>query len=385
MSMRIMMLGPYPRSRRRVDGGVAAATMYVSQALTRLPGVELIGVRVAGARLSRGQADDLGWPVHDLELARFSVSTLFRRQQRQLAALIRQFKPDLIHAQGADASGYLAVRSDCPAVVTIHGILVECAKFQTNVIKRIRELTQAHITERYVVERAANVVAINPYVSDYYSGRLKGSIFDIPNAVSARFFEIERRPEARRLLFAGRISKGKGLIDLVRAVALQPGVIGKVVLAGSTPDREFESELRGEIRRNGLENKFELPGLLDEDSLLTEFSRASALVLPSYQETAPMVIQQAMAAGLPVIATRVGGIPFQIEHDSGGLLFESGDVSGLAGQCERLLGNSRLAADLAATARARALESFTAEKVGQATRAVYQKILSSEAAVHSSK
>lgn len=383
--MRVMMLGPYPRTLRQLDGGVAAATTYVSQALARMPEVELIGIRVAGARRLQDPAGDLGWPVQDLELARFSVSTLFRRQQRQLATLIRQFKPDLIHAQGVDAPGYLAVRSECPSVITIHGILLECAKLQTDTTRRVREVAQAWLTEHYVVGRAADIIAINPYVSDHYGSKLRGTIHGIPNAVSARYFELERRPESRRLLFAGRISRGKGLLDLVRAVALQPGAVNKVVLAGSAPDREFESEVRCVIHENGLGDKFELPGLLDEDSLLTEFSRASAIVLPSYQETAPMVVQQAMAAGLPVIATRVGGIPFQIEHNTHGLLFEPGDLHGLAEQFAKLLGDSRMAASLAANARARACERFTAEKVAGATYAVYRGILSRRTAAYSSK
>ena len=371
------MLGPFPHSTSRVDGGVAAATVYVSQALTRLPGIELIGVRVAGGRSRIGPADDLGWPVHDLSLARFSVSTLFSRQRRQLDSLLSQHKPDLVHAQGADASGYLAVKSGYPAIVTIHGILTECARLRTVLVKRMRELAQARITEHSVVERAEHVIAISPYVSNYYSGRLRGSIYDVPNAISARFFAVERRPEPGRLLFAGRISKGKGLIDLVRAVSMRPAAVEKVILAGAIPDREFESELRAEIRASKVESRFELVGLLDEDALLKEFSRAAVLVLPSYQETAPMVIQQAMAAGLPVVATRVGGIPFMVEHESSGFLFEPGDTPGFADLLVRLDQDPRLGEALAAVARARANDEFTAERVASATRAAYEKVISS--------
>lgn len=379
------MLGPFPRSLSHVDGGVAAATMYVSHALTKLPGIELIGVRVVGGSSRAGPTEDLGWPVHDLPLARFSVSTLFRRQRQLLDSLLRQYEPDLVHAQGADASGYLAVKSGYRAIVTIHGILTECARLRTSLVKRMRELAQARITEYSVVERAEHVIAISPYVSNYYSGRLRGSIYDVPNAISPRFFAVERRPEPGRLLFAGRISKGKGLIDLVRAVSMRPAAVGKVILAGAIPDREFESELRAEIRAYRAESRFELVGLLDEDALLTEFSRAAVLVLPSYQETAPMVIQQAMAAGLPVVATRVGGIPFLVEHDVSGLLFEPGDTPAFSDLLLRLEQDPRLGEALAAVARARATDAFTAERVASATRSAYEKVMSSTQARHSSK
>ena len=77
----------------------------------------------------------------------------------------------------------------------------------------------------------------------------------------------------------------------------------------------------------GIAPKVEFTGLLDEPSLIREFERAEALVLPSFQETAPMVVQQAMAAGLAVVASRVGGIPYQIRHEVSGLLFEAGNVA----------------------------------------------------------
>lgn len=383
--MRVMMLGPFPRSRERVDGGVSAATMYLSEALARLPDVELVGVRLGGARVARGSAGDLGWPVVDLDLGRFAVSTFFRRQQRRLAALIGEFKPDLVHAQGADASGYLAVRSGRPAVVTIHGILVECARLQVGFRRRMRELAQASVTERYVVGRAPDVIAISPYVSRYYAARLRGSLHDVPNAVSPRYFSLHRRPEAGTLLFAGRISRGKGLIDLVRAVATGPVTIRRVVLAGSVPDPAFEDELRREIRRSGVAEQFELPGLLEEEALLREFSRAAALVLPSLQETAPMVIQQAMAAGLPVIATRVGGIPFQVEHGKSGLLYEAGNVAALAALLTEFMADPRLGEALSAAARQHAAERFSADRVALATRAVYESILRGRARTYSSK
>lgn len=383
--MRVMMLGPFPRSPERVDGGVSAATMYLSEALARLPGVDLIGVRIGGARVTRGPAAELGWPVVDLNLGRFAVSTFFRRQQRRLEALIREFKPDLVHAQGADASGYLALRSGKPAVVTIHGVLVECAMLQARFRARMRELAQATVTERYVVGRAPDIIAISPYVSRYYAARLRGSLHDVPNAVSPRYFSLERRPEAGTLLFAGRISRGKGLIDLVRAVAIRPAAIRRVVLAGSVPDTAFEDELRREIGRSGIPERFELPGLLEEDALLREFSRAAALVLPSFQETAPMVIQQAMAAGLPVIATRVGGIPFQVEHGRSGLLYDAGDVAALAARLAELMEDLRRAEALSAVARQHAAAYFSADRVALATRAVYESILTGRARAYSSK
>ncbi len=86
--------------------------------------------------------------------------------------------------------------------------------------------------------------------------------------------------------------------------------------------------------------------------MLEEFSRAEALVLPSYQETAPMVIQQAMAAGLAVIATKICGVPYQIEHDVTGLLYTAGSVDELATLLRRLGTEPSLGKRLGEAARA---------------------------------
>jgi glycosyltransferase involved in cell wall biosynthesis len=377
MRIRVLMLGPYPRSLSRIDGGVAAATTYLSQSLASLPEIELIGVRIAGRAVTQGPADYLGWPVENFELGRFGVSTLFYAQRRRFFALLDRYRPHLVHAQGADVSGYLAIRSGYPAIVTVHGILTECANLRSNPIWRLREKAQARITEGFVVKRAKNLIAISPYIGRYYRRRLQAKSFDIPNAVAPSYFSVCRRPEPGRVLFAGRITRGKGIADLVQAVARHPDAAERVILAGATPDADFASTLKSIVSAAGLDDRVTLPGLLSEKELLDEFSRASVLVLPSYQETAPMVIQQAMAARLPVVATRVGGVPDMIEHEVSGLLCDPGDIDGLSGALLRLRGDTELGVRLAASAHQQAAATLTADRVAQATLAAYRQVLES--------
>lgn len=375
MQIRVVMLGPFPRSSTKIDGGVAAATTYLCQSLIRDPEIALLAARVAGGMPGKTHTAELGWPVYDLDFSRLSVSTFFYRQRRQLDALLRLHKPDLVHAQGADAAGFLAVNCGYPSIVTIHGILGECAKLQTDAVRRLREKAQAWITERHVVERAAHVIAISPYVTGYYRDKLQAVLHDIPNAISATYFDVRRTPEPGRFLFAGRISKGKGLLDLVQAVARSRSAVSQVVLAGAAVDKAFLLQLRSAIDESGHSDKFTFAGLLDEKSLIAEFSRATALVLPSYQETAPMVIQQAMAAGLPVMATRVGGIPYMVDHGVSGLLCDAGNVESLAASLQSLAYDGRLCSDLAEAGRTKAVESFSADGVARATRKAYEAVL----------
>jgi glycosyltransferase involved in cell wall biosynthesis len=159
-------------------------------------------------------------------------------------------------------------------------------------------------------------------------------------------------------------------------VSRQPEIIRKLVLAGASPEKDFQSRLRAAIQASGHSDRIVLTGLLDERSLLDEFARASALVLPSYQETSPMVIQQAMAAGLPVIATRVGGIPDLIEHGVSGLLFDAGDAEALGELIRRLHDDMTLGPRLAASAKAIACKEFRADSIASATMAAYRQVMS---------
>jgi glycosyltransferase involved in cell wall biosynthesis len=377
--MRVMMIAPFPRSADRLDGGVAAATMYLCQALTAMPGVELFGVRVARDGSDLPEERRFGWPVADMPLGRLSLSTLFAPQRRRLQELIHRYEPQVVHAQGADIAGFLAVSCNRPAVVTAHGMLAECARFQTDPVNRLRASLSAAVTERSTIRRASDLIAISPYVSGHYRDDIRGRIHEVPNAISSAYFELERRPERGRLLFAGRIANGKGLDELIRAVARSSPAVSKVILAGATPDGAYADQLHREIAGLGLDDRVEFTGLLSETDLLKEFSRAEALVLPSHQETAPMVVQQAMASGLAVIATRVGGIPYQVRHDVTGLLFTPGDERALADLFVRMAHDPALGARLGNTAKGDAARLYRANAVAERTLAVYRTALYSSA------
>ena len=87
-----------------------------------------------------------------------------------------------------------------------------------------------------------------------------------------------------------------------------------------------------------------------------------------------MVIQQAMAASLPVVATRICGVPYQIEHRKTGCLFEPGDIGSLVHHLEELLADEDLRSTIAAAARQKALSNYRAEDAAADTVAVYRSI-----------
>jgi len=372
-----MMIGPYPKSPDRIDGGVAAATMYLSQALASRSDIELIGARIARGGDETREDNALGWPVVNVPLGRFGLSTLYLAQRRRFDMLVKKYDPHIIHAQGADVAGLIAVKCRRPAVVTAHGMLAECARYQTNPVNRIRATLAAMVTERQTIRRASDLIAISPYVARYFREDIRGRVHEVPNAIKDDFFSARRNVDRGRLLYAGRIANGKGLEELIRAVALNANTVKKLVLAGATPDSKYGDRLRGLVGSLGIDDRVHFAGLLSEPDLIREFSSAEALVLPSFQETAPMVVQQAMAAGLAVIATNVGGIPYQVQDGVSGLLFEAGNSAALARLVSRLGEDATLGRKLGDAARKVAMARYRADSVANVTVEVYRTVLGS--------
>jgi len=373
--MRVLMIGPFPPSPGRIDGGVAAAMTYLAEALIARRGVELAGVRVGASGARKAEDPAFDWPILDIPVGRLGLARRYHRERLLLDGFIEKFRPDIVHGQGLDFPGWLAVGCRVPSVVTVHGIIREEVRFLGSRTARARARLAEWMIGSRTLRRAGEVISISPYVTKYYGPEITGRVHNIPNAIAAGFFNVSRRPERGRLVFAGRLLERKGVLDLVRALALAPTAFTRLVVAGATSDPAFAGVVRKEVKRSGLGARVVFAGLLNEASLLEEFTRAEALVLPSHQETAPMVVQQAMAAGLAVVASAVGGVPAQIEHGVSGLLFECGRVEQLAAQLQRLHDDPSLSQRLGAAGRAKAVGAYGADRVASATRAAYDLIL----------
>ena len=138
------------------------------------------------------------------------------------------------------------------------------------------------------------------------------------------------------VLFIGRLAHVKGVRVLLEAFAKcrahHPRA--RLRLVGDGPD---QAALRDRAAALGLSAHIEFAGQLGEDEVAEALAGADMLVLPSFAEGVPVVLMEAMASRLPVIATRVGGVAELVEDGVNGLLVAPGDVAGLICAMERLL------------------------------------------------
>lgn len=169
-------------------------------------------------------------------------------------------------------------------------------------------------------------------------------------------------PTGKGLLFVGRLAEVKGVPLLLEAFRrLRPGhPDATLTIVG---DGELRQALEGEAE--GVDN-VRFTGAIGQADVAAELARSAIFILPSFAEGVPVVLMEAMAAGRPVVATRITGVPELVEDGVSGVLIEPGDVEALTAAIEGLLRDSEKAARFGEAGRAKVAADFDIE--GEAGR-----------------
>lgn len=168
-------------------------------------------------------------------------------------------------------------------------------------------------------------------------------------------------PGSRSIICVGRLSPEKGQSGLLRAFS---GLAKKhprlqLRLVGDGPDQAALKSLASEL---GIASSVTFLGRLSEEQTLAEIARSELLALPSFMEGLPIVLMEAMALGVPVVASRVAGIPELVEDGTSGLLFAPSNWDELAEQIERLLNDRPLCEAVAARGKTMVEAEFDVRK-----------------------
>ncbi|MCK9538950.1 glycosyltransferase [Dokdonella sp.] len=238
--------------------------------------------------------------------------------------------------------------------------------------------------KRRVCRQARAVISNSRGVADYLRAQIGAHPpqFVIANAVDPPAPLAAAEREALRLalgaqadrplaLFVGRLAHQKNVELLLGALAaLAPAQRPQVALAGSGPLR---ADLEAQSRELGLERVVRFLGERRDAPALMQ--AADLLVLPSRDEGLSNVVIEAMAAGCPVLATRVGGNPELIEDQVSGILFDSGDGVALGAALAELCADAPRRQAMGEAARARVADRYSPERLARETLAVYRHCL----------
>jgi colanic acid/amylovoran biosynthesis glycosyltransferase len=179
-----------------------------------------------------------------------------------------------------------------------------------------------------------------------------------------------------RILTVARLVRGKGLDVLLDSLALLVGrgVVAETVVVGDGPDRE---RLVARASDLGLAGQVHFAGAVGQDRIRDHYARASMFCLPSFSEGVPVVLMEAMATGLPVVASRITGVPELVDDGRSGLLVPPGRADALADALEHLLRATPAEREaLGSAGRERVASQFNAQRGAERllellTRAAY--------------
>lgn len=248
--------------------------------------------------------------------------------------------------------------------------------------------------ERRLIEYADSVIAANPDERAdliWRQGATTSKVCTVPPGVDTDLFSPGDRASARArldldlneriVLFVGRIDPIKGidtLIDAVEQMNDGPGRDSTVLFVGGERDSDGRpigdlAVVEHDLNDRNLGHRFRLVGSVPQINLPTYYRAADVVAIPSRYESFGLVAVEAMACGVPVVASRVGGLTFTVEEDQTGVLVPKGSSADLAQALTYLLENPLVRDRMAAAARLSA-ERFSWPVVASAMLGVYRRL-----------
>jgi len=254
-------------------------------------------------------------------------------------------KIDLIHSHPV-AGAFVGTLLGIPTMLTLHGMMWREKQYAQSMYTRFTY--DLNIRKfNYVSPRLKKLIAISPYVVKEVEKYLKTEIPAmevIENPVSDAFFDQEKREKEGLIIYPAYFNSLKNQYNLIEALyrLKKDNVSFHCVLPGTIIDYAYFDTIKKLIQTYNLEDDISIPGPVPFSQMLKLYSEASVMVMTSYQETAPLIISEAMASGTPVIASRVSGIPYMVSENNSGFLINPHDPGEIADKIRTVLDDSAL-------------------------------------------
>ena len=319
-------------------------------------------------------------PLLEYEVSTFrSVAAL--RQQAKLARHIARRRIDIVHAYSFYGNVFAVPPARLAGTPVVIASIRDRAPYLTPMQKR---------AQRYACQFAdcllVNATAVKDWlIAEKYDA---SKIVVIPNGVDLSRFKKPDDPARIRqelglptdtpiVAVVSRLNRMKGLEQFLEATAIvgRQFPTARFLIVGDTNpnDRPYWSVLTLIAERLGMAERVIFTGLRNDVPEL--LSGVTVSVMPSLNEALSNVVLESMAAGVPTVATRVGGTPEAMQDDVNGLLVAPGDPKALATAILRLLADPSLAARLGAAARQSVSERFSMERMVSDTEQLYYSLL----------
>ena len=251
--------------------------------------------------------------------------TLFWLDTWLVRRRLAEIRPDLVHAWGTEQGAVLvASRLNYPFVATVQGLLT----WYEQVAQLDRYQKFAAWLERRSFPRAPVVTTESRFAVDFLKHRWpQMKVHQIEHAPDWIFHQLKRQPQRspRRFLFVGTLSQIKGSDLLLAALDKLRGEFAFELVIVGKGDANFAEAMRRQTPAE-LWKQVRFRHDLTPAEVAEEMSRATLMIFPTRADTSPNSVKEAVVAGLPVVASAVGGIPDYVWPGRNGILFPSGDL-----------------------------------------------------------
>jgi glycosyltransferase involved in cell wall biosynthesis len=305
---------------------------------------------------------------------------------RAVRQKLKDIQPDLVHAQGTERDCAIsAILSPYPKIITIHGNL-RLIKKQVGFRPFSAMWLQSYL-EGFSVPRFDGVICITNYTRKAVEHEVQKT-WVVPNAVDPSFLALgqqrlsdscsrpstlDSRPACSIILCVANIDERKNQNAFIRALdPLAKKMSFEVRFFGGCGASHYGREFKELIASRPW---CHYGGMIGREILREQFDQADMLALPTHEDNCPMVVLEAMAAGVPVMASKVGGVPDLIDGMNTGLFCDPWNPSSFPEGVCQILGNSNLAGRLARNAHEEALRRFHPKVIAKRHLEIYQQVL----------
>jgi glycosyltransferase involved in cell wall biosynthesis len=291
----------------------------------------------------------------------------------EIKRILRIIRPDIVHLNSTKAEvigGLAARRERVPHIIfTAHGYVVneQMPEWKKTIYVRL---------ERYASKMMHRIICVSKldrFTAFFYRMADFSKISVIHNGIGQ--FKISKRTgDKLTIVTVANMYPNKGYLTLLKAIRRlnREGLEARYIFAG---DGKQRAEIEGYIARYNLKN-IKLLGF--RHSIKSVLALGDIFVLASYKEGLPFVVLEAMMAGLPVVATKVGGIPEIITEDDDGLLVPPARYKQLAKAIMKLACDRKLRRKIGRSARQKVIEQFSKRKMLDSTYGLYEAMLEKE-------
>ena len=291
---------------------------------------------------------------------------------------IREFNPDILHYQTGNTLLFTRLFGTYKrkSILTIHAFAFEELKTKTSVKDKLTFLFNGFINEMMPIR---NII----YISEssklkHFSKKIKSAAL-IPNALRPAYFNIPKSNGTNNhLLYIGVINNRKNLIHLLETLnQLQAdNILFSLNVLGGFKDEDYEKQIGDYmLAHSSLNNNVFFRGWVNQSEAINFIENADILVIPSFQETLPMVIAETMAAGKVVVSSAVGGIPEMITNGENGFLFHLNEENALYNILKSLYNNNQLVIEMGSKAKEFASAGYHCNEVAEKTIHFYKQVL----------